>query len=233
MSVDQNQAWPERVPVMKALFETVFQKRAIRGLEVGVWYGLGSTQIWLDNCAPGSEFWLVDSWKPYASKEDQADSLIYDYQQMDSLCDEAFASALNVVREFENKKNDTIRVNILRGDSGSCLNFFKDGMFDFIYIDGDHKYSNVKSDIQQAKRLVNRNFGVICGDDLEVMPDNNLCEISKKYLMRDFLFDPQFNFHPGVLAAIYEEFEKVNMKNGFWWVTYINGFPNMDVFHPK
>lgn len=63
----------------------------------------------------------------------------------------------------------------------------KDGIFDFIYIDGDHKYENVKSDILHAKRLINKKFGVICGDDLDKVPTEELTELSKDFKNRDFL----------------------------------------------
>lgn len=220
--VPQNQAWPDRAPVMEKFFKKFFLEKTVNAIEIGVWYAMGSTNIWLENLAPGSQISLIDSWVPYASTDDLDDSG-WDYRSMDELSTDAFLSAYLKVKRFETLKNKKdLSVNLIRAKSNVILKSFASDHFDFIYIDGDHKYSAVKNDILHAKRLIKKDFGIICGDDLEFFPTEELYTLSQKYTDRDYLRD-SYNFHPGVLMAVYEEFPTVGMINGFWWVACING----------
>lgn len=71
----------------------------------------------------------------------------------------------------------------------------------------------MKADISHAKKIIKKNFGIICGDDLEVSPSP---EIIQKAYMSNLDIDSTKDFHAGVLLAVYEEFQKVNMESGFW-----------------
>ena len=84
--------------------------------------------------------------------------------------------------------------------------------------------------MKEAKRLINKDFGLICGDDLEKLPTDELYQLALENLNRDCLRDPKF--HPGVLAAIKEEFETVHMVNGFWWIAYRGGGPDLEFCKP-
>lgn len=195
----------------------------IRGMEIGVWYGKGSTQIWLKRAPASSEILLIDSWKPYASNRDLVDDTAFDYKEMDDLTTDAFKSAFLEIKKIEmGRLQDNLAISLLRGDSASFLKYLKDDSYDFIYIDGDHKYEKVKADIQESKRLINKEFGLICGDDLEKLPSGELYQLAKQHPERDCLREP-YHFHPGVMAAIYEEFDEVNMINGFWWIVIADG----------
>jgi hypothetical protein len=205
---------------MKTLIQDAFSG-PISALEIGVWYGIGSTNIWLDNLRPGSSLFLVDAWKPYSSAQDLADKE-YSYKKMDDLSTDAYLSAFLNIKRFESQDSKNISVHMTRGDSSKYLPTLKDESFDFIYIDGDHKYEKVKIDIQQAKRLVNKKYGIICGDDLEKLPTPELVKISQGHKDRDYLRGGH-EFHPGVLLAVAEELPVVNMINGFWWILCVNG----------
>lgn len=192
-------------------------------MEIGVWYGKGSTQIWLKRAPASSEILLIDSWKPYASNRDLVDDTAFDYKEMDDLTTDAFKSAFLEIKKIEmGRLQDNLAISLLRGDSASFLKYLKDDSYDFIYIDGDHKYEKVKADIQESKRLINKEFGLICGDDLEKLPSGELYQLAKQHPERDCLREP-YHFHPGVMAAIYEEFDEVNMINGFWWIVIADG----------
>jgi hypothetical protein len=223
-AVNQNLAQTRRAAVMSALARKAFKDK-VRALEIGVWYGAGSTGIWLENFMPGSDVVLLDAWRPYASAADvsgdQFGSANWDYAKMDSLTSEAFLSAFLNVRKFENELDDK-NVSLIRGKSSALLPMFKDGSFDFIYIDADHKYDSVKSDIVNAKRLINKEFGVICGDDLERLPTAELVNLAREYKDRDYI-KGDYGYHPGVCLAVSEEFASVNMSDGFWWVVCRNG----------
>ncbi|MEM5471646.1 class I SAM-dependent methyltransferase [Hoeflea sp. AS60] len=221
--LDQSLMGSRRSVIMAALSRKAFAT-SIKALEIGVWYGTGSTNIWLDNFMPGSDVVLVDAWRPYASSADvlidEFGAANWDYAKMDSLSSEAFLSAFLNVRKFENEQDDK-NVSLIRGKSSSILPLLKDDSFDFIYIDADHKYESVKSDIVNAKRLISKKYGIICGDDLEKQPTHELVELAKKYKERDYI-KGEYGFHPGVCLAIFEEFEAVNMVDGFWWVVCRN-----------
>ena len=79
--VPTNQVWPTRAASMTRairLFDT-----PIHALEIGTWFGEGSTQIWLHNLPAGSTLTLVDPWRPYGSAADMADPG-FNYAAVDS-----------------------------------------------------------------------------------------------------------------------------------------------------
>ena len=218
--IPQNQAWGNRAPIMEQLIKVGIGQRPVRLLEIGVWYGLGSTDIWLTHCAPGSEIFLVDPWRPYASQEDLRYTG-WDWKGVDDQSTDAFLSAFLATKRHQARRGGDVKIHLTRGDSASFLPALASDSFDFIYIDGDHKYANAKSDIAQAKRLVKKDYGIICGDDLDREPTPELYEIARRHPDQDVHEDP--SFHPGVLAAVVEEFPKVNMINGVWWICCVNG----------
>lgn len=219
--VAQNQAWPSRAPAMTVLIQKAFPY-PINALEIGVWYGIGSTNIWLDNMKPGSKIVLLDAWKPYSSKQDLRDDE-WNYKSMDDRTTDAFMSAfLNVKRHEDENRERQMKISLVRADSQHFLPLLQADSFDFIYIDGDHKYEKVWSDIAEAKRLIRKDFGIICGDDLDKLPTPDLIELSKQFKDRDAIRG-DYQFHPGVLLAVSEHFEKVHMHNSFWWIFCING----------
>jgi len=216
---------------MAKLFQAAFPS-AISALEIGVWYGVGSTNIWLENLQPNSSLFLVDPWKPYASADDLSDPEWQGYKQMDGLSTDAYLSAFLNVKKFQaEQSHKQIKIHMTRGESSSFLPMLRDDCFDFIYIDGDHKYEHAKKDIQQAKRLVNKKFGIICGDDLDRQPNPELIEIAKNHRNRDYLRGEQ-QFHPGVLLAVSEEFPAVNMVNGIWWIVCSGGRFTTEILKP-
>ena len=73
----------------------------------------------------------------------------------------------NLSEDFErltNKYKEDSRVVLHKGYSQNVLETFVDSYFDLIYIDGDHTYQAVKSDLNTAKRKVTEG-GLICGHD--------------------------------------------------------------------
>ena len=75
--------------------------------------------------------------------------------------------------------------------------------FDFIFIDGDHRYETVKHDISLAKRLATKN-AIIAGHD---------------YLHSDW---------PGVKEAVDECLTNVQFVNTIWWVKNANSPEDSD-----
>lgn len=221
MGVATNQAWPWRLEGMR---QTVKEfSKPINALEIGTWFGEGSMCLWMDELVQGSSLTVIDSWKPYCSEKDRANE---NYQQMNQMTDRAFHSTYNIIKEFERTKSErNIDVTMIRGDSRKFVPLFNENSFDFIYIDGSHYYQDVKKDIQNAKRVVNKDFGIICGDDYENDPTDFMINLALLHLDQDFLQYPGVNhFHPGPMIAIRDEFEsRVNRYDGFWWVYCIDG----------
>jgi len=73
---------------------------------------------------------------------------------------------------------------IMQGDSSATIAELEDESFDWIYIDGDHKYDGVKKDIEAAARKVKEN-GLLVFNDYTV-------------------WSPQAMFHCGVARAVNE-----------------------------
>ena len=238
-----NQITQGRTPGMRQAIKEF--NGPINMLEIGTWYGEGSTQVWLDELKSGSSITLLDSWNPYCHND--YNDTVFDYKNMDAKVHDAFIKTFEQVVSFEKfgpskqefkadamgkwvREDKDIKITIIRGDSKTYLSNFADKIFDFIYIDGAHYYDNVKADIQHAKRLI-KPYGIISGDDYEhdasfKMPDGTsafpqFLEVAKQYPNNDFVSIPDtiYKIHPGVLLAIHEEFDsKVLNHDGFWWV---------------
>ena len=207
---------PERKQYLSHIITSNFSSHPIKALEIGSWFGEGSTKVILEKLPKNSDFFLIDSWKPYISKEDLTKKNIY--QTVNNLNFSAIYNILKIIRLHEKKSSgggvNNVSVNLIRGKSYDFLKIFKNNKFDFIYIDGSHYYHDVIKDINISKLLIKKDFGIICGDDLEKKPTARLIKFSKEHITEDYVQ----GFHPGVMLAVNEAVEKVNMKKGFWWV---------------
>ncbi len=197
--------------------------KPIRGIEVGVLAAQGSTKLWLNNCLPDSNFFLIDEWdsdiSDFFNMTEPVDQYVHIAQKL--LTSDFYSEAVLTIKEIQRRRwMDNLEINIVRGKSHNVMQYLPTSVFDFIYLDGNHLYQGIKQDIQQSKRLVNKKMGIICGDDLDKLPTRTLYEFAKNYPTSDFLRQPENNYHPGVLSAVFEEFgeDGVNMKHGFWWV---------------
>lgn len=105
----------------------------------------------------------------------------------------------------------------IRGTSDDAINILKENEFDFIYIDGDHGYEQFKKDLMNYSKLC-KIGGIICGDDLEVLPSELDLNNAKRNSEKDLIKDPKTKkcFHPGIALAIHDFFGDVSMHNGFW-----------------
>ena len=193
----------------------------IKGLEIGVNTGDCSTKIWLEEIPDNSEFWLVDMWKPYSSNEEISQRPLF-YQEFDASLERNFLSTFLEVRKMELKR-PSLDINILRGSSKKTLSNIQENTFDFIYIDGDHKYEAVLADLLLSKKLINKRYGLICGDDLDVAATPERYQRAKLHPNQDLIQEGSFSYHPGVLAAAHEVFPHANMLNSFWWIYCYDG----------
>lgn len=207
--VNISQAWGPRAPYMKKAVQTFLPPNG-RLLEVGTWMGCGSTQIWLAHLPTTAELICIDKWGEYVSNQDH----MYGpspYRAMDSLSRTALNVALNVIESASHPN-----VIVIKGSSAQALTLLKEESFDFVFIDGSHYYADVKADLQRAKALV-KDGGILCGDDLEFNPENDLIAVAREHLRTDCICLPDGRcFHPGVLLAVSEEIPSLTNYAGFW-----------------
>jgi hypothetical protein len=191
-------------------------KTPIKALEIGTWFGEGSTEVLRKNLLPGSALYLLDAWRPYFRGDDLK------FPRYANMNDLSFAALHNVIKkQFAIEQSGiSIETNIIRAQSKEFLGLLIENSFDLIYIDGDHTYQAVKTDISFAKKLIKKDFGIICGDDLDVGPTPKIIEKAYK---SNLAVDATEDFHAGVLLAVCEEFQEVNMSSGFWWIYCVNG----------
>jgi hypothetical protein len=55
-------------------------------------------------------------------------------------------------------------VELHEGDSSTLLSLAPDSFFDFIYVDGDHTYSGVAKDLEQARQKMKPDGWIMCND---------------------------------------------------------------------
>lgn len=95
-------------------------------------------------------------------------------------------------------------VTVIKADSVEASKGFPDGYFDVVFIDADHRYNHVKSDITAWIKKV-RVGGVLCGHDCEQyftkLPEHF------QFMMTDYLDSDMLSvYHHGVILALYEIF---------------------------
>ncbi len=123
--------------------------------EIGVWQGEFSVRI-LAMTAP-SKLHLIDPWtfQPEFRARGYGGKVAKSQAEMDRLYEQVrarFATLANVA--------------IYRDTSVHALGEFRDGFFDWVYIDGNHYYDYVRTDLHLALQKV-RPGGLITGDDYD------------------------------------------------------------------
>ena len=183
-----------------------------RVLEIGTYFGEGTTKVFIDELSNQASFFVMDTWSEYISATDKAKMPFYRF--MDGMSYFAATNTLRMIREAECIK-DSPSITMIRRTSNDL--FVADNFFDLVFIDGSHYYQDVRHDIEFALRIL-KPGGIICGDDLEILPSADLAAVAKQYLDHDFVpGKDSLGFHPGVALAVYELFGTVEMKAGTWW----------------
>ena len=90
-------------------------------------------------------------------------------------------SILRLLKKFQ--KN----VNIIKGNSNKVLKEINVNKFDYVFLDGGHKYETVKKDLENLTQIVNNNGTILCDDyDLSYAP-------GVKKGIEDFVSEKNFN----------------------------------------
>lgn len=183
---------------LKALWQTDFSRAA----EVGSWLGLGSTQTLM---VLANELFCIDTWQGSFGVEHHAE----------------IASRVSPIEEF---RRNAPMARMVQGDSAESAHQFHDGYFDLVFIDADHRYSLVKRDIEAWLPKV-RNGGILCGHDCEMrIADESMLQTIKSLPETDTASFNGKMIHPGVVAAVYEQFDDhvhlccESSSSSIWWV---------------
>lgn len=114
-------------------------------------------------------------------------------------------------------------VTIQVGKSDDCFEMYPYKSIDLLFIDGDHRYSQVARDIDNWMPRVR---GIICGHDYDidayklVFPEDG-DELKYEHLEEDCVLYPwegkKLAVHFGVLKAVRERFGEVNHYGRIWF----------------
>jgi hypothetical protein len=194
-------------------------KEPIRCIEVGTWFGLGSTQVFLNHLPHGSELILIDRWDFELGTP--SPRLLGGEQDLHTSFAEfamsAYNSTIEQVEEFNRRHPGRIAVEVRRGMSVTELKKMPPTAFDVIYLDSNHDFETVRQELPlalNALALDRKSF--ICGDDLEWPITDLNVKLATKCRNREQA-KPE-GFHPGVLLALAESLPQVQMQHGFWWL---------------
>jgi hypothetical protein len=107
---------------------------------------------------------------------------------------EVLAKQEDVYKIFMDNVGHYPNLKVLKGDSVEMANKFNGNKADMVFIDAGHSYEECKADIEAWLPKCTK---YICGHDYR----------------KDF---------PGVIQAVNEKFDKVNLVDSLWWVNLCN-----------
>ena len=169
-----------------------FERKNLTILEIGSWLGAGSTQIFAEYA---EKLVCVDHW---VGNDNETHRKIL--AQID-----VFAKFWENVDAFKEK------VIPIRSNSDEIGALLADGLFDFIFIDGDHRYQQTKKDIMNSLPKVKAG-GMLAGHDCEgrITSDNEEKIVDFRDLDHVESAFPRFKeMHPGVIVAVGELLDSV------------------------
>ncbi|MCR9255864.1 MAG: class I SAM-dependent methyltransferase [Alphaproteobacteria bacterium] len=212
---------------MQSLIDYIEEEQnpeSFEAVEVGSWVG-ASTLNWLDSFAhhgwDRAHITCCDAWENTYGLAGLEGHYPAPIPLDDTLA--VMATALNTgVAEALFRHNIAVsghkeKVTIVKGLSQRTLPRLRSEGFDMVFIDASHAYTQVRSDIHEAKRLV-KDGGFVCGDDLELQWSECDRTAVEPYIEKDCIVDPGADryFHPGVSKAVDEAFGSVSVYWGFW-----------------
>ena len=105
-------------------------------------------------------------------------------------------SVIKLLKKFENK------INIIKGNSNDILKEIKKYEFNYVFLDGGHKYETVKNDLENLIQVINKNGTILCDDyDLSYAP-------GVKKAIDEYVFNKNFN-----LKILNSRFAEITQKH--------------------
>ncbi len=148
------------------------------GAEIGTDHGQYAEQLCIG--IPNLHLICVDPWAAYSEGLD-----VKSQEDLDKIYEEA------------HQRLKSYNVEMIRETSMNSLPYIADGSLDFVFIDGNHSYSNVLEDITEWSKKVKLG-GVVCGHDYKEDSINNygVIEAVNKYVKENNI-SPLFILHSG------------------------------------
>ena len=106
----------------------------------------------------------------------------------------SITSVLKLLKKFQNN------VNIIKGDSNKVLKEINLDKFDYVFLDGGHKYETVKNDLEYLTQVIN-NDGIILCDDYDLYYAPGVKNAVDEYVFRK-------NFNLKILHSRFAEITK-------------------------
>ena len=152
------------------LLHHIYEKKPKNFLEVGVFHGVTSRNVCeLLYSIHGKEFNftgidlftkdtenLKDEYIPNTKFSNPLKTIYYNY--IIRMNPYSIQSVLKLLNKF--KEN----VNIIKGNSNEVLKEISLDKFDYVFLDGGHKYETVKNDLKSLIQIINNNGTILCDD---------------------------------------------------------------------
>ena len=170
------------------LLHNIYQKKPKNFLEIGVFHGVTSRNVCellytihgnnfkftgIDLFTKDTEI-LKDEYIPNTKFSNLLKTIYYNY--IVRLDPYSIQSVLKLLSKFQ--KN----VNIIKGDSREVLKEISLDKFDYVFLDGGHKYETVKNDLENLTQIIN-NKGTIFCDDYDLTYASGVKDAIDKYVL--------------------------------------------------
>lgn len=189
----------EQKIVLQTLAESV-GKPSLNFLEVGSW--LGESTLVLAEIAKRhfGKLYCVDWWKGNVGTE------------LESIASKEDIFALFWQRIRQEGFEDVVVP--IRSSSDVAAEVLKDQAFDFIFIDGDHRYEQTVRDVRNYASLVKSDGGILCGHDCE----GYISDFDESFLIQGKDIDCHETVHCGVVLAVGSTFKDYSINHNIWSV---------------
>ena len=161
-------AWLSNYGLVTKLINEINAKNMI---EIGVAYGFHSEFILNSNS--NIEYIGIDPYKGHYDLNDcfaEDVKTFFDAETQDIAFDILHDTVLTKMKPF----ND--RFKLIRSSFENYKDQIKDDSIDLIFIDGDHTYDGVIEDLKISWDKINKNGGILCGDDINRSSVKNACD---------------------------------------------------------
>ena len=188
------------------LLNHIKQNKPKNFLEIGVFHGVTSRNVCeLLYSVHGNDFkftgidlfskdtkFLKDEHIPNTKFSNPLKTIYYKY--IVRLDPYSIESVLKLLKKFQNN------VNIIKGNSNKVLKEINLDEFDYVFLDGGHKYETVKNDLENLTQVINNNGIILCDDyDLSYAP-------GVKKAIDKYVFEKKFNLK--ILHSKFAEIRK-------------------------
>lgn len=200
LDIKQQQIPSEEQKIVLRTFAESVARKNCKFLEVGSW--CGDSSIILENVVKKYDGYLfcVDWWKGNIGTELQEIASKVDVFTFfwNRICNEGLKDVIIPIRALSNVVSEILR----------------EETFDLIFLDGDHRYEGILSDIQHYLPLVKRNGGILCGHDCE----GHISDFEPNFLESGKDVDIYEGIHCGVVLAVGSIFKEYSINCGIWSV---------------